>query len=126
MATANGKVPGLSNILLLAHPWFQSEGWGVEVATTSIANGQIVKKTDSTWAAITAVPADGDVIGVVLDETKEDSAKKRILKNGDAILKAGGLVYFSGATAANKTAVNAFLEAARIQVNEQATVIATA
>ncbi len=55
MATANGKVPGLSNIVLLAHPWFQSEGWGVEVATTAIANGQIVKKTGSTWAAITAV-----------------------------------------------------------------------
>ena len=126
MATANGKVPGLSNIVLMAHPWMQSEGYGVEIATTAIANGQIVKKTGSTWAAITAVPTAGDVIGVVLDETKEDSAKKRVLKYGDTILKSGGLVYFSGATTANKLAVNDFLEANRIQVNDQATVIATA
>lgn len=124
--TLNVKVPGLSNLLLRSHDWMDTDGWGVEFATTSAAMGQVVKKTGATWAAITAVPVAGDVIGVVMDEAKEDSTKKRVLKYGDAILKAGGLVYFAGATDANKTAVNAFLEANRIQVNKQATVIATA
>lgn len=61
-----------------------------------------------------------------MDETKEDPAKKRILKFGDAILKESGLVYFAGATSANKLAVQAFLEGNRIQVNEAAQVIARA
>ena len=124
MATTNGKTPGLSNLLLMSHPWMDTQGFGVEFATTAAVPGQIVKKTGGNWAAITAVPSAGDVIGVVLDESKEDAAKKRILKHGDAILKASGLVYFSGASGANKTATNAFLEANRIQINEQAQVIA--
>ena len=126
MATVNGKTPGLSNLVLMSHPWMDVQGYGVEIATTALAMGQVAKKTGSTWAAITAVPSAGDVIGVVMDETKEDSAKKRILKYGDAILKETGLVYFSGATGANKLAVQAFLEGNRIQVNEGAQVIASA
>jgi hypothetical protein len=126
MAVIAEDVKGLSNLLKNAHPWMESEGYGLEVATTAAVMGQVVKKTGGNWAAITAVPSAGDVIGVVMDETKEDSAKKRILKYGDAILKETGLVYFSGATGANRLAVQAFLEGNRIQVNEGAQVIASA
>jgi hypothetical protein len=126
MPTVNGKTPGLSNLVLKSHPWMDVEGWGVEIATTAAAMGQVVVKTGGNWAAITAVPSAGAVVGVVMDETKEDPTKKRVLKYGDAILKESGLVYFTGATGANKLAVQAFLEANRIQVNEAAQVIARA
>ncbi len=125
MATTTGKTPGLSNLVLVAHPWMDVHGYGVEFATTAAAPGQIVKKTAGVWAAITAVPTGGDVIGIVLDESKEGSTKKRVLKHGDTILKADAILYFAGATAPNKVATNAFLEANRMQINDQATVIAT-
>lgn len=110
---------GLSNLLKRANTWMNSEGYGIEIATTSAAMGQVMKKTGATWAAITAVPSAGDVVGVVLDATKEDATKKRILTKGEAIVGANALVYFAGATGANKTATNAFLEAVDIMVNEQ-------
>lgn len=119
MAQIAQDVAGLSNLLKRAHPWMDTEGYGIEVATTAAAMGQIMKKTAGVWAAITAVPTAGDVVGVVLDATKEDSTKKRILTKGEAIVGANALVYFSGATTGNKTATNAFLEAVGIQVNEQ-------
>jgi hypothetical protein len=126
MATVNGKTPGLSNLVLKSHPWMDTEGFGVEIATTAAAMGQVMRKTAGVWAAITALPAATDVLGVVLDETKEDSTRKRILKSGDAILKESGLVYFAGATTPNKVAIHGFLENVHIQVNDAAQVIATA
>lgn len=108
---------GLSNLLKRAHPWMESEGYGIEVATTAVATGQVMKKTTGTWAAITTTPSAGDVLGVALDVLKEDSTKKRILVKGEAVVSADALIYFSGATAGNKTATNALLEAIDIQVN---------
>lgn len=119
MAQIAQEAKSLSALLKRAHPWMDSEGYGIEVATTAAAMGQIMKKTAGTWAAITAVPTAGDVVGVVLDATNEDSTKKRILTKGYAIVGANELVYFSGATTGNKTATNAFLEAVDIQVDEQ-------
>lgn len=119
MAVIATDTLGLSNLLKRAHPWMDSEGYGIEVATTSAVMGQVMKKTTGTWAAITTTPAGGDVLGVVLDATKEDSTKKRILTKGEAIVGANALVYFAGATSGNKTSTNALLEAINIQVNEQ-------
>jgi len=108
---------GLSNLLKRVHPWMESEGYGLEIATTAAVMGQVMKKTAGTWAAITAVPLATDTIGVVLDATKEDSTKKRILIKGEAIVSDAALVYFSGATTGDKNSVNALLEAKDIQVN---------
>jgi hypothetical protein len=119
MAVIAEDVKGLSNLLKNAHPWMESEGYGLEVATTAAVMGQVVKKTGGNWVAITAVPSAGDVVGVVLDATKEDATKKRVLVKGEAIVGDKALVYFTGATGANKLAVNAFLEAVDIQVNAQ-------
>lgn len=123
MATSNGKTVGASNILLRVHPWFDTDGWNTEFVTTAIADGQIVKKTTGTWAAITALPVSGDVLGIVIDATKENSGVKRIIKGGDYIVKASGLLYFSGATTGNKTATNALLEALGMQVNDNASAL---
>lgn len=120
MATTNGKTVGASNLLLRVHPWFDTDGWNVEFVTTAAVMGQVMKKTSGTWAAITTTPAAGDVLGVVVDETKENSGVKRVIKGGDYIVKSSGLVYFTGATTANKNATNALLEAIGIQVNETA------
>jgi hypothetical protein len=119
MAQIAQEAAGLGNLLKRAHPWMDSEGYGIEIATTAAVLGQVVKKTGSDWAAITAAPADGDVIGVVLDATKEDAAKKRILVKGEAIVGKNALVYFAGATDPDKATANAALEAVDIQVNDQ-------
>lgn len=108
---------GLSNLLKRAHPWMESDGYGLEIAGSAIAMGQVVKKTAGTWAAITAVPLATDTIGVALDPTKESATKTRILVKGEAIVSDAALIYFSGATAGDKTSVNALLEAKDIQVN---------
>lgn len=108
---------GLSNLLKRAHPWMESEGYGLEIATTAAATGQVMKKTAGVWAAITAVPLATDTIGVALDVTKEDSTKKRILVKGEAVVSAAALIYFGGATSGDKVSVNALLEANDIQVN---------
>jgi hypothetical protein len=110
---------GLSNLLKRAHPWADKDGYGIEIATTAAAMGQVMKKTAGVWAAITALPVSTDVLGVVLDATKEDSTKKRILAKGEAIVGANALVYFAGATDPNKLAINGFLETVGIQVNTQ-------
>jgi len=110
---------GLSNLVKRAHPWMDKEGYGVEIATTAAAMGQVMKKTSGVWAAITALPVATDVLGVVLDATKEDSTKKRILVKGENVLGANALVYFAGATEPNKVAVNGFLETVGFQVNAQ-------
>lgn len=108
---------GLSSLVKRAHPWMESEGYGIEIVTTSAAMGQVMKKTTGTWAAITVAPSVGDEVGVVLDATKEDSTKKRVLVKGEAILADSALVYFGGATSGDKTATKAALEAKEIQVN---------
>jgi hypothetical protein len=97
----------------------ESEGYGLEVYTTAAVMGQIMLKTGAVWAAITAVPLSTDTIGIVLDATKEDPTKKRILVKGEAVVGANALTYFGGATNPNKLAVNALLEARDIQVNAQ-------
>ena len=111
---------GLSNLVKRQHPWMESDGYGLEIATTAAATGQVMKKTAGVWAAITTVPLATDTIGVVLDATKEDSTKKRILlvAKGEAILSDAALVYFSGATAQNKLDTIALLESGRVQVNK--------
>lgn len=119
MAQIAQEEKSLSALLKRANEWMDSDGYGIEVATTAAVMGQVMKKTAGVWAAITALPLATDVLGVVLDATKEDPAKKRILAKGKAILGANELVYFAGATAGNKTTVNGFLEASGIQVNEQ-------
>lgn len=119
MAQIAQDVAGLSNLLKRAHPWMDTEGYGIEVATTAAVQGQIMKKTAGVWAAITALPVSTDVLGVVLDALKEDATKKRILAKGEAIVGANALVYFAGATDPNKAAVNGFLNAFDIQVNDQ-------
>lgn len=119
MALISTEGQSLSHLLKRSHPWMESDGYGVEVATTSAVMGQVMLKSGSTWAAITVVPASTDVIGVVLDATKEDSTKKRILFKGEAVVGANALTYFSGATTGNKNSVNALLEARNIQVNTQ-------
>lgn len=119
MAVIAQEAKGLSALLKRANDWMDSDGYGIEVATTAAVMGQVMKKTGGVWAAITALPIATDVLGVVLDATKEDPAKKRILAKGKAIVGANELVYFAGATAGNKTTVNGFLEVFDIQVNEQ-------
>lgn len=108
---------GLSNLLKRSHPWMESEGYGLEIASTAIALGQVVVKTAGVWAAITAVPLDTDIVGVALDATKENATKTRILTKGEAIVSDAALIYFAGATSGDKTSVNALLEAKDIQVN---------
>lgn len=108
---------GLSNLVKREHPWMESDGYGIVVTASTAVMGQVVKNTAGTWAAITNVPLATDEIGVVLDATKEDATKKRILVKGETILGAHALVYFSGATAGNIAAVNALLEAKNIQIN---------
>ena len=107
----------LSSLVKRPHPWMESEGYGLVVATSTDAMGQVVINNAGTWEAITAVPLATDEIGVVLDATKEDSTKKRILVKGECILADSALVYFSGATSGNKADVNALLEAKDIQIN---------
>lgn len=119
MAVIATETVGLSNLLKRAHEWMDSEGYGIEVATTAVATGQIMKKTAGVWGAITVVPTGGDIIGVALDALKEDSTKKRILTKGPAVVADLALIYFGGATAPNKVSTNAFLEAVDIQVNAQ-------
>lgn len=119
MALIATDTVGLSNLLKRGHPWMNSDGYGIEIATTAAAMGQVMKKTSGVWAAITALPVSTDVLGVVLDATKEDSTKKRILVKGEAIVGANALVYFAGATDPNKVAINGFLETIGIQVNTQ-------
>lgn len=111
---------GLSNLVKRQHPWMESDGYGMVVAASTDAMGQVVIDNAGTWEAIAAVPISTDTLGVVLDATKEDSTKKRILlvAKGEAILSDAALVYFSGATAQNKLDTIALLEAGRIQVNK--------
>lgn len=110
---------GLSHLLKRSHPWMESEGYGIETYTTAAVMGQVMLKTGSVWAAITAVPLSTDTIGICLDALKEDSTKKRILVKGEAVVGANALTYFGGATNPNKASVNALLEAIDIQVNTQ-------
>ena len=111
---------GLSNLVKRQHPWMESDGYGLTVATSTDAMGQVVVNNAGTWEAITAVPLAADELGVVLDATKEDATKKRILlvAKGEAILSDAALVYFTGATAQNKLDTIALLEAGRVQVNK--------
>lgn len=108
---------GLSNLVKRAHPWMESEGYGLVIATTADVMGQVVVNNAGTWEAISSVPLASAEIGIVLDATKEDATKKRILVKGEAIVASHALVYFTGATAGNIASVNALLEAKNIQVN---------
>lgn len=119
MAQIAQEAAGLGNLLKRAHPWMDAEGYGIEIATIAADQGQVVKKTGSTWAAITAAPTASNTIGVVLDATKEDATKKRILIKGEAIVGKNALVYFAAASDADKLATNALLEVLDIQVNDQ-------
>jgi hypothetical protein len=111
---------GLSNLVKRAHPWMDSEGYGIEVATTTAALGQVMVKVGAVWSAITALPLVTDNLGVCLDATSEDSTKKRILAKGEAVVGSAALIYFAGATAPNRVAVNGFLENNKnIQVSNQ-------
>lgn len=119
MAQIAQDVVGLSHLVKRPHPWMDSEGYGIEIITTAVAQGQIMLKTGATWAAITAVPTAPATVGVVLDATKEDATKKRILVKGECVLADKAMTYFTNATAPQKLAVNAFLEAQDIQANPQ-------
>lgn len=111
-------VRGLSNLVKRPHPWMESEGYGLVIAASTDAMGQVVINNAGTWEAIAAVPLATDEIGVVLDATKEDSTKKRILVKGECVLSDAALVYFTGATSGDIADVNALLEAKNIQINE--------
>jgi len=104
---------------LVKKEFWPEAGWGKEVATTALAFGTVAKFSSGSWAALTAVPAEGDKLGVVLLATAEDSAKKIVMVKGPAILGKAELVLWSGATDPNKAAVYAALEAVGIQVNDQ-------
>lgn len=119
MAVIATDTLGLSNLLKRAHPWMESDGWGIEVVETDEDMGQVMIKESGIWAAIDEVPSTFDQIGVVLDATKEDADFKRVLFKGDAVVAKEALVYFTGATSGNKLSVDALLEAADIQVNTQ-------
>lgn len=110
----------LSALVKRAHPWMDSDGYGIEVATTAAALGQVMVKVGAVWSAITALPVVTDNLGVCLDATSEDSTKKRILAKGEAVVASNELVYFAGATAPNRATVNGFLETNKnIQVSNQ-------
>lgn len=104
---------------LVKAEFWPEKGYGKEVATTALPFGTVAKFATGVWSALAAAPVAGDKLGVVLNATEEDAAKKIVMVKGPAVLAKQSLVLWAGATEPNKAAVYAALEAVNIQVNEQ-------
>lgn len=101
--------------------FWPEDGWGKEVATTAIANFTVVRKAlgAGNWLVMSAAPAAGDTIGIVLMATQEDPAKKIVMTKGPARVAKQGLITYAGITAPDLATIIARLEAVLIQVEEQ-------
>ena len=100
--------------------WTES-GWGKEVATTAVANFTVVRKVlgAGAWLAMTAAPAAGDSVGIVLMATQEDPAKKIVMTKGPARVAKQSLITYGGITGPDLATIVARLEGINIQVEEQ-------
>lgn len=101
--------------------FWPEKGWGKEVVTTAIANFTVVRKAlgVGNWLVMSAAPAAGDSVGIVLMATEEDSAKKFVMTKGPARVAKQSLITYGGITAPDLATVIARLESINIQVDEQ-------
>lgn len=101
--------------------FWPEEGWGKEVVTTAIANFTVVRKAlgAGNWLVMSAPPAAGDTVGIVLMATQEDPAKKIVMTKGPARVAKQGLITYAGVTAPDLATIIARLEGINIQVDEQ-------
>lgn len=101
--------------------FWPEDGWGKEVVTTAIANFTVVRKAlgVGNWLVMSAAPAAGDSVGIVLMATQEDPAKKIVMTKGPARVAKQSLITYGGISAPDLATIVGRLEGNNIQVEEQ-------